>query len=153
MGAMSTVDRVSRLRHWCQLVLPAVFDDSLSYYELLCKVVAKLNEVIDGNNELAGIVADNAEDIKQLKQDLNVLKNTYEDFLAGKVPQSYIEGIATWLDQNLQCAVNRTVKFFSFGIDEDGHVYVDMPCTWRWLEFSWNMLYGSDTFGRIELNW
>ena len=30
-------------RFWCQKVLPLVYDDSLSYYELLCKVVAYLN--------------------------------------------------------------------------------------------------------------
>ena len=39
-------------RFWCQKVLPLVYDDSLSYYELLCKVVAKLNEVISNENEL-----------------------------------------------------------------------------------------------------
>lgn len=32
-------------RFWCQTVLPAVYDDSLSYYELLNKVVAYLNEM------------------------------------------------------------------------------------------------------------
>lgn len=35
------------LRYWCQKVLPLVYDDSLSYYELLSKVVAKINEIID----------------------------------------------------------------------------------------------------------
>lgn len=29
----------------CQKILPLVYDDSLSYYETLCKVVAKLNEL------------------------------------------------------------------------------------------------------------
>lgn len=33
-------------RYWCYKILPLVYDDSLSYYELLCKVVEKLNEVI-----------------------------------------------------------------------------------------------------------
>ena len=33
-------------RFWCQKVLPLVYDDSLSYYELLCKVVNYLNNVI-----------------------------------------------------------------------------------------------------------
>lgn len=32
-------------RFWCQTVLPSVYDDSLSYYELLNKVVAYLNEM------------------------------------------------------------------------------------------------------------
>lgn len=34
-------------RFWCQKVLPSVYDDSLSYYELLSKVVEYLNDVID----------------------------------------------------------------------------------------------------------
>lgn len=33
-------------RFWCQKVLPLVYDDSLNYYELLCKVVNYLNDVI-----------------------------------------------------------------------------------------------------------
>ena len=35
------------LRFWSQKVLPLVYDDSLSYYEVLNKVVAKINEVIE----------------------------------------------------------------------------------------------------------
>ena len=34
------------LRFWCQKVLPLVYDDSLSYYELLNKVVVYLNNTI-----------------------------------------------------------------------------------------------------------
>lgn len=45
---MKTVDN---LEYWIQKTLPQVYDDSLSYYELLGKVVAKLNEVIEKNNE------------------------------------------------------------------------------------------------------
>lgn len=33
-------------RYWCQTALPLVYDDSLSYYELLNKVVVYLNNVI-----------------------------------------------------------------------------------------------------------
>lgn len=47
---------INKLSFWCQKVLPLVYDDSLSYYELLCKVVAKLNEVIANNNTLEGAV-------------------------------------------------------------------------------------------------
>lgn len=49
---MNTFNKVSPLRYWCQKVLPLVYDESLSYEELLCKVVAKLNEVI---NNIDGI--------------------------------------------------------------------------------------------------
>ena len=33
-------------RYWCQKVLPLVYDDSLSYYELLGKVVDYLNKTM-----------------------------------------------------------------------------------------------------------
>lgn len=49
---MSFNRNISELKFWCQAVLPLVYDDSLSYYELLCKVVHKLNETIDLANKL-----------------------------------------------------------------------------------------------------
>lgn len=39
-------------RFWCQKVLPLVYDDSLSYYEVLNKVVDYLNNVIKYVNAL-----------------------------------------------------------------------------------------------------
>lgn len=38
-------------KFWTQNVLPLVYDDSLSYYEVLCKISAKLNEVIKFVND------------------------------------------------------------------------------------------------------
>lgn len=34
-------------RYFCHKVLPLVYDDSLSYYEVLCKLTNKINEIID----------------------------------------------------------------------------------------------------------
>lgn len=45
-------------RFWCQKVLPLVYDDSLSYYELLCKVVDYLNHLGADVNELIQMVTD-----------------------------------------------------------------------------------------------
>lgn len=38
-------------RYYCQKVLPTSYDDSLSYYENLCKLTAKMNEIIDAIND------------------------------------------------------------------------------------------------------
>lgn len=43
-------------RFWCQKVLPLVYDDSLSYYELLCKVVDYLNKTMEDVGVLEGDV-------------------------------------------------------------------------------------------------
>ena len=44
--------RPKTFRFWCQKVLPLVYDDSLSYYELLCKVVDYLNRTMHDVNEV-----------------------------------------------------------------------------------------------------
>ncbi|MBO7691141.1 MAG: hypothetical protein J6T10_00725 [Methanobrevibacter sp.] len=49
---MSEIKMVKPLKYWVQKVLPLVYDDSLSYYELLNKVVLKLNELIVNNDNL-----------------------------------------------------------------------------------------------------
>lgn len=45
-------DFIPKFRYWCQTTLPTVYDDSLSYYELLNKVVAHLNTVTDSQNNI-----------------------------------------------------------------------------------------------------
>lgn len=60
------MDDLKYIRFWCQKVLPLVYDDSLSYYEFLCKICDKVNEIISSqnkmNNELSNLYA-NLKDI------------------------------------------------------------------------------------------
>ena len=51
-------------------VLPAVYDDTLTYYELLCKLICKINEFVELANEY-GEVIDNFEIIDQAIAELN----------------------------------------------------------------------------------
>lgn len=46
------VNKLTKLRFMCHKILPLVYDESLSYYELLCKVVNSLNDTIDSVNAL-----------------------------------------------------------------------------------------------------
>ena len=55
---MSEFIHVEPVRYWCHKILPLVYDDSLSYMELLNKVVYKLNEVVINNNELPEYIAE-----------------------------------------------------------------------------------------------
>lgn len=43
---------ISKLHHYCQKILPLVYDESLSYYELLCKLTHTVNQCVDGVNNL-----------------------------------------------------------------------------------------------------
>lgn len=47
---------VKPLRYWTYKVLPLVYDDSLSYLEILSKAVYKLNQLIENNNQLPELI-------------------------------------------------------------------------------------------------
>lgn len=53
---------IDKLRFMAFKVLPLVYDESLSYYEFLCKVMEKLNEVIEEVNENQKLPTVTAED-------------------------------------------------------------------------------------------
>lgn len=53
-------------KFWCQKVLPLVYDDSLSYYELLCKVVDYINHIIG--------------DVKEIDERITALENYVNNY-------------------------------------------------------------------------
>ena len=67
-----------------QKVLPAVYDDSLSYYELLCKIQCKLEELITFTNQLADY--QDVQD-KALEDGLNNLELEFDDKLRRAVSE------------------------------------------------------------------
>lgn len=44
------MEKITDFKFWCQKVLPLEYDDSLSYYEVLCKFSEKLNDLINNLN-------------------------------------------------------------------------------------------------------
>lgn len=144
---------VNRLKYWCQMVLPAVYDDSQSYYELLAKVVAKLNEVISSGNELSGIVSDNVVDIEQLKQDVELLTAELDNIKSGNYASLYLEALKNWLADNLLNIVGSIVKFVWFGLSDDGHFIAYVPTSWRFLMFDMVADPDSPDYGRLLLSY
>lgn len=153
-GKMETQAKEIRPLLWCLArTLPAVYDGSLSTIETLSKVLAAVNDLITNNNEFIRELDAAEVNITNLQADVEQLQADIEDVKNGKYVSLYLESIINWIDANLQCLVARVVKFFSFGIDDTGHVYVDIPYTWKFLDISWDMNYGSENFGHIMMEW
>ena len=58
------------IKFFCNFALPAVYDDSLSYYEALTKIAAKLNDTINALNTLTASVTGDA-NTQELKVNVN----------------------------------------------------------------------------------
>ena len=104
-------------RFWCQKVLPLVYDDSLSYYELLCKVVNYLNNTMQDVNALAGDVSAIATAYTQLETYVNEYFDNLDvqEEINSKLDEMAEDGSLTalisplippvvteWLEENIQ---------------------------------------------------
>lgn len=77
---MDTVNMLSTMRFYCQPILPLVYDESMSYYETLCKVVGLLNttgETVNKLNEgLTNEIADRQAADAALDERLKTVEST-----------------------------------------------------------------------------
>lgn len=77
---MDTVSMLNKMSFYCQPILPLVYDESMSYYETLCKVVGQLNttgETVNKLNEgLTGEIADRQTADAALDERLKLIEAT-----------------------------------------------------------------------------
>lgn len=106
-------NNLKSFRMWCQKVLPLVYDDSLSYYEVLCKVVTYLNNVIEGTN---GVI----DDVEELRNDLNVVQNWINNFNTEYAEKIIAQYIATMV---------------FFGLTDSGYFVAYIPENWNSINF------------------
>lgn len=140
------LQRYNPLRVFCQTVLPAVYDDSLSYYEVLCKVVARLNEETEVWNTLLERINLNTEEI-------NKLKDLFQDFVESGFNDYYKDQVEQWITDNLEYVFTHLVKQVFFGLNQEGYFVAYIPQSWSDIIFDTGWNFNEDTYGRLILRW
>ena len=105
---------IRRLHFYCQKVLPLVYDESLSYYEVLCKVKHKLNELIDSQN-----LQD--EEIKAIENELAEVQNWIDNFDTTVIKELIEDYIATMIFVE---------------INDAGDIVYNIPESWNDITFN-----------------
>lgn len=144
---------VAPFRCYVQMVLPAVYGDELSYYEVLAKVTEKLNEVIENLNKQGQNVNDLMAFYIQLKARVDALENEVDAIKNGEYVHLYLDSIVNWIDANLQQLVSRIVKFVCFGLSDDGYFTAYIPATWAFLSFDTVATYDDPDYGKLIIQW
>ena len=98
---------------WCQKVLPLVYDESLSYYEVLCKVRDKLNELIKQD----GVFGEALRELEKELADVNQWIANFDTEFVKELVEKYVA----------------TMIFV--GINDAGYIFYDMPETWDDIQF------------------
>lgn len=84
------MDNLKHFRFWCYKVLPLVYDDSLSYYEILCKVVKYINDLIDQDKVLGNELASQKAALQEVQDwianyDTSYLEQLIQKYLASMI--------------------------------------------------------------------
>lgn len=125
---------LNHFKFWCQKVLPLVYDDSLSYYEVLCKVVEYINKIIDDEN---GTLAQ----IEELRNELEVVKQWIADFDTSYAEEIIKDYLATMIFVE---------------ISDSGYIVYYIPEHWEDIQFETTGLDVNipDTdYGRLVLSY
>ena len=69
---------------WCYKVLPLVYDDSLSYYEILCKVVTYINKLIEQDKIFGDELTNLLKELEKVKEWINNFDTSFVEELIKK---------------------------------------------------------------------
>lgn len=101
-------------RFWCYKVLPLVYDDSLSYYEILCKVVTYINKLIEQDKIFGDELSNLLKDLEKVKEWINNFDTSFLEELIKKY-------IATMI---------------LVEISNSGYIIYNIPESWKDISFN-----------------
>lgn len=116
--AMKEYSNLTPFRYWCYHVIPLVYDDSLSYYELLCKVVYYLNSMIADNKKMIEAIEELKAYVDNYFDNLDVtqmINNKLDEMASnGTLDEIINEHIFGDIKNNLD-KLNSTVHYYFVG--------------------------------------
>ena len=129
---------LTEFRFWCFKVLPLVYDDELSYYEVICKCVEYINNLIENDKAISN-------DVEQLKQEMKQVQewiNNYDTSFAESIIREYLA----------------TMIFVT--ISDSGYIVYNIPANWKSITFNTtgldignNIGVGNYDYGHLVLSY
>lgn len=113
---MDDIVKLKYFNFWCQKVLPLVYDDSLSYYEVLCKVVDYINKML-----------------AELELDESYIKTLQDEMV---VVQNWIETFDSFTNEQIEKIIAEYLKVaVFFELTDAGYFVANVPETWNEIDF------------------
>ena len=129
---------LTEFRFWCFKVLPLVYDDELSYYEVICKCVDYINNLIENDKAISN-------DVEKLKQEMKKVQewiNNYDTSFAESIIREYLA----------------TMIFVT--ISDSGYIIYNIPANWKSITFNTtgldiknNIGVGNYDYGHLVLSY
>lgn len=128
------VDNYRVFRYWCCKVLPLVYEDSLSYYEVLCKVVKYINDLIEQDKVFI-------DELDELKKELDSVQNWINNFDTTEIKRLVEQCVATMIFVE---------------INDAGYIVYNIPDSWDDIVFNTtglDIVVGDYDYGHLVLSY
>lgn len=129
---------LTEFRFWCFKVLPLVYDDELSYYEVICKCVDYINNLIENDKAISN-------DVEKLKQEMKKVQEKIDNFDTSFAESIIREYLATMI-------------FVT--ISNSGYIIYNIPANWKNITFNTtgldienNIGVGNYDYGHLVLSY
>ena len=129
---------LTEFSRWCFKVLPLVYDDELSYYEVICKCVDYINNLIENDKD----IINNVEKLKQELKQVQEWINNYDTSFAESIIREYLA----------------TMIFVT--ISDSGYIIYNIPANWKSITFNTtgldienNIGIGNYDYGHLVLSY
>lgn len=126
------MDNFCFTRYWCQKVLPLVYDESLSYYEILCKLCDEMKKLMQEIDDLS-------EDVTALKKAIADVEKWIENFDTDFIKKLVLDYVA------------ESVKQVFFGLSNTGYFVAYIPKSWD--EITFGTIQEGDLYGHLTLKY
>lgn len=85
------------------------------------------------------------------REELEALKDEFEEFKAHGFDDYYREMLETWIDEHMPEIIRRAIKMVYFGLTLDGYFVAYVPDSWQDIIFDTGADYALDSYGRLIL--
>ena len=147
--------RFGRISYFVHNAMPLVFDESLSYLEILSKVLEYINNLMEEDRTIYAHLKRIDSDLDTIKSDVKFLNDELEKCKNGEYLSLFMEKIKQFILQNIDELILNSIRFVSFELSEDGH-YVVCTTSKNWrdeIEFNTEMNYENANYMHLIIKW
>lgn len=90
---------------------------------------------------------------EELLQHVNAIQDWIDGLEEGDIPEALINGLAAWIDKNIEDLIGKNIRYVWFGLTNDGYFVAYMPESWQELWFDTVMDFQNEYYGHLLIKY
>ena len=125
-----------------------------NYHEINLDWILKVMEYVKSTaDEMNEWKETHQKEYEELLAHVDAIQDWIDGLEEGDIPQSLLDGLATWIDDNIQDLISRNIRYVWFGLTDDGHFVAYIPESWQELWFDTVMDFENEYYGHLLIKY